>query len=260
MLSGHSTRLDAEGLNVEIVCDTLYLTDSPDTHHLPLKHDGQLAQIVKRAKEVWPPPSKSIPSGWSCAWESWPHLLTFYWFSPYFLMLPQIEMVVNITYKIPGETRPILFSTSDHEREVFIFTLVNDPAQFFLYDCGTQELSKILGVSTEDALIEKLGEGKEGGERGMGSLQLETLRPDAEGQSAIERILRRDDTVIPLLAEKFLDYTPEPTHPWDESLDAQNEDFTDEEELKQLGLLAEEIKDKLAAAPHVAQPSGSARP
>ena len=125
-------------------------------------------------------------------------------------MVPQIDMIANVLYRLPGETRPILFSNS---RNQFIFTLLQDPTRFFLYDVNGQTLSKFDGVAKEEDLVEKMDEDPE-------VLPLCTLIPDTEGQDAIRRILKRDETVIPLLAEQFLDYTPEITEKWQEDPNA----------------------------------------
>jgi hypothetical protein len=37
--------------------------------------------------------------------------------------------------------------------------------------------------------------------------EMKKLVPDEEGEECVQRILARNETVIPVLAEKFLDYT-----------------------------------------------------
>ncbi|KAF8635138.1 hypothetical protein AX15_000523 [Amanita polypyramis BW_CC] len=162
--------------------------------------------VIEHAKKVWPAPPRIPKGGWSSTWEHWPYLLTFYWFSPYFLMIPQIDMIANILYRLPGETRPILFSNS---RNQFVFTLLQDSTRFFLYDVNKQTLHEFDAIADEENLVEKMDEDPE-------VLPLRTLLPDTEGEDAIRRILERDETVLPLLAENFLDYTPEITEQWQE--------------------------------------------
>ncbi|KAF8652590.1 hypothetical protein AX16_004311 [Volvariella volvacea WC 439] len=210
--SSSNARLQKEGLQVDIRKD---------------EHE----QMIERAKSVWPSPSH-VPSGWSSAWEDWPHLLTFYWFSPYFLMLPQIEMVVNICHRIPGETRPLLFST---ESERFIFTLVKDPKRFFVFDIDKQELHEIEGAGDENALAKKMANGWRG-------LKTKIIPQDPEGVKAIERIMDRDESVIPVLAKEFLDYTPTPTHKWEEGMASGQEDMNEEEVLRKIEELVKDLE------------------
>jgi hypothetical protein len=118
-------------------------------------------------------------------------------------MIPQIEMIANILYNLPGETRPLLFSNS---RDQFVFTLFQEPTRFFLYDVNKQFLAEFDNVTSEEELVLKMDEDPE-------VLPLTILSPNPEGESAIQRILERDETVIPVLAENFLDYTPQATEP-----------------------------------------------
>ncbi|KAJ7752885.1 hypothetical protein B0H16DRAFT_780883 [Mycena metata] len=85
---------------------------------IPLHNSGPTtAALLAYAQTHWPAPSV-IPPGWSADWRKWDYLLTLFAFSPYFLRLPQIEMLVNVKYAIPGEVRPIMFSTA---RESVVF-------------------------------------------------------------------------------------------------------------------------------------------
>ncbi|KAF8888109.1 hypothetical protein BD779DRAFT_1525629 [Infundibulicybe gibba] len=208
-------RLEEDGLQVHITNEEMKL-------------------IIERAKEVWPGPPR-IPPGWSCNWETWPYLLTLYWLSPYYLMLPQIEMIVNIRHRIPGETRPLLYS---NEREAFVFTLVDDNTRFYAYMVAKQELRVFGGVKDEDALVQQL-------EAGLDLRSLPIVAVDKEGEEALQRILDRDEAVIPLLAQKFLDYTPDATHPWEENPDPEEHKFSDEEEIAELERLAGDMEKKL---------------
>ncbi|KAG5643019.1 hypothetical protein DXG03_001757 [Asterophora parasitica] len=179
-------------------------------------------QIIARAKKVWPCPP-SVPAGWSCKWEDWKYLLTFYWLSPYYLMLPQIEMAVNIRHAIRGETRPLLFS---NERQAFVFTLVDSPRKFFLFDGANGALYRFMSVGSEQALVHLMGQGDDAIQE-----RLHLVKPSPEGEEAVQRILARDAAVIPLLTDKFLDYTPVATKPWEEGHLSEVDELPDEEEL-----------------------------
>lgn len=191
--------------------------------------------MIERAKQVWPCPP-IIPAGWSCAWENWPYLFTFFWFSPYFLMLPQIEMLVNIQYRIPGEARPILYSD---ERDSFVF-VVN--GKFYFYDCRNLEMHQFEGQWTEESLV-----------RGMcgdfDAISKTKLEEDPEGAKVLRRIFDRDETVTQILGDKYLDYTPDVTETWEEtqSIRPGQPDLTEEEAEKELDRLADEVEKKLGS-------------
>ncbi|KAH0585181.1 hypothetical protein H2248_008437 [Termitomyces sp. 'cryptogamus'] len=169
----------------------------------PIINPDEYEKLLAHACKCWPP-APSVPPNWSCTWSEWEALLSYYWFSPYYLMLPQIELHVNIQYGIRGETRPILFS---NERDAFVFTIV-DSNRYFLFDGQFSALYCIKGVSNDHQLVELMIEGDD-----ALVARFEAIEESEEGLSAMQRILARDETVIPLLAEKFLHYTPVPTTP-----------------------------------------------
>ncbi|KAG6909072.1 hypothetical protein DXG01_002226 [Tephrocybe rancida] len=159
-------------------------------------------QLLAHANKCWPAPP-SVPSGWSCNWSEWDQLITYYWFSPYYLMLPQIDMHVNIQYGVRGDTRPVLFS---NEHQSFIFAISK---KYFLFDGAQSALYRIKDVRSDHQLVDLFAEGD-----GVFVARLKAVGANEEGQAVLRRIIERDETVIPLLAEKYLDYTPEPTTPW----------------------------------------------
>ncbi|KAJ7064569.1 hypothetical protein C8F01DRAFT_1354005 [Mycena amicta] len=46
--------------------------------------------------------------------KNWDYLRTLFAYSLYFLRLPQIHMLVNVKYAIPGDVKPVMYS-SKHE-------------------------------------------------------------------------------------------------------------------------------------------------
>ncbi|KAJ7056350.1 hypothetical protein C8F01DRAFT_1155847 [Mycena amicta] len=85
---------------------------------IPLPNsDPTTAALLAYAESHWLPPTV-VPSGWSTDWKKWDYLLTLFAYSPYFLRLPQIEMLVNVKYAIAGEVKPVMYS-SEHEALVF---------------------------------------------------------------------------------------------------------------------------------------------
>ncbi|KAG6862560.1 hypothetical protein C0995_000108 [Termitomyces sp. Mi166 len=171
------------------------------------EHDYEREILLAHASNSWPPPP-FVPPNWSCTWSEWEGLVTFYWLSSYYLMLPQVEMHVNIQYGIRGQTRPILFS---NERDAFVFTIV-DSNEYFLFDGCFSALFRIKDVCNDHELVELMAQGDDALVE-----RFEDLEESEEGLSVIQRILERDETVIPLLAEKFLHYTPVTTTPGMES-------------------------------------------
>ncbi|KAG6813412.1 hypothetical protein H0H92_011391 [Tricholoma furcatifolium] len=163
--------------------------------------DEELGGLLDQAEVSWPPPP-TIPPTWSCTWSEWEHLLTYYWFSPLYLMLPRIELLVNIEYGIRGETRPVLFS---NERKSFVFAI---GSKYFLLDGPAKALYRVKNVRNDQELVDLLMQGDD-----ELTLKLTAVERTDEGKAVMLRILKRDETVIPLLAEQFLTYTPTPTTP-----------------------------------------------
>ena len=152
-------------------------------------------------------------------------------------MLPQIEMLVNIKHRIPGETRPILFSTTNN---AFIFTLVEDETKLFYADGEKGEVWRFEGVHGEHELVSVMSQ--EGGEEKVKKM-LNKVTPDGEGQNVLTRILERDETVIPVLADKFLDYTPIKSMPWEEGGFVGDVQVSEEEEVELLNAMVKEAEE-----------------
>ncbi|KAE9397355.1 kinase-like protein [Gymnopus androsaceus JB14] len=183
--------------------------------------DDTLLAIFDRVKEVWPHPTVPIPAGWSANWEEWDMLVSIYWTSFQYLMLPQIEMVVNIYYAIPGETRPIIYN---HDG-AFIFTIVDRPSEFYVLNF--QNGTRIARLTCPDAPL------------------TETSVVELAAYSR-ERIMARDRSVIPEL-EKFLGYIPEHTELWEEhpGLDKEKlEKMTEDQQLVELQTLLREVETR----------------
>ncbi|KAJ3756317.1 hypothetical protein EV360DRAFT_72097 [Lentinula raphanica] len=211
--------------------------EEEDKEEMDIYTARTILSILDRAKEVWPTPKVPVPPGWSADWDCWDMLLSLYWTSPSYLMLPQIETIFNIYFGIKGETRPIVFSTPDleinqnaaEEKEgeeeegtenraykAFVFTVVERPDEFYLleyYDApalfkiSLPDSSSQQQRLTEFLLVELLATPNE--------LSFERIEPSPEGSAALDRILSRDSTVRPEL-EKFLGYIPEHTESWEE--------------------------------------------
>ncbi|KAJ7910790.1 hypothetical protein B0H13DRAFT_2272295 [Mycena leptocephala] len=107
------------------------------------------ASLLAYAATNWPIPSVIHP-GWSTSRKHWDYLLMLFALSPYFLRLPQIEILVNVKYAIPGQVRPIIYS---YVRECVLLwnEIPQDPDEppdavpdgaghVFLLNCRTFEL------------------------------------------------------------------------------------------------------------------------
>ncbi|KAK7052059.1 hypothetical protein R3P38DRAFT_3305917 [Favolaschia claudopus] len=181
---------------------------------IPLVNSGPTtASLLAYAN--WRSPSVILP-GWSSNWQSWDCLLTLFAFSPYFLRLPQIEMLVNVKFGIPGEAKPIMYS--DARQSVLFSTLVppdpelpgSDGAGYvFLLNCKTFEIwtyDPERGENAPDTIEELvLPVGAAPTPEGV---PIKKLDPGAEGEAALKRILDRGPTVISLLEDEFLGYAP----------------------------------------------------
>ncbi|KAF8624139.1 hypothetical protein AX17_007202 [Amanita inopinata Kibby_2008] len=143
-------------------------------------------------------------------------------------------MIANILYRLPGETRPLFFSNT---RNQFVFTLVEDPTRYFMYSMNEGALYEFEGIATGEDLVQRMEEDAD-------VLPLRVLEPNVEGEDVIRRILERDESVVPLLAERFLSYTPEITEPWEENPVASRMLSDEEREKIELGA-AEKVRQVL---------------
>ncbi|KAJ7811852.1 hypothetical protein B0H13DRAFT_514644 [Mycena leptocephala] len=179
-----------------------------------------IALLLAYAATNWPVPSV-IPPGWSASWKHWDYLLTLFALSPYFFCLPQVEMLVNVKYAIPGQVRPIIYSDA---RECVLFwteipqdpdeppDAVPDGAGHVFLNCRTFELYTYDGTHAKHAhappdTVKEILLLVAGAPTPEGAPMLK-LEPDAEGEAALQRILDRDASIIPLLESDFLGYAP----------------------------------------------------
>ncbi|KAJ6602752.1 hypothetical protein DFH09DRAFT_900028 [Mycena vulgaris] len=205
---------------------------------LPLENSGPTtAALLAYAAAHWPPPPV-LPAGWRADWDKWPHLLTLFAYSPYFLRLPQIEMLVAVRHAVPGEVRPLMYHPT---RDALVFQIdvadedegdgENEGAQIFYMDCDKFELWTYArgDADTVDELVLLIGAAAT-----PESVPLVRLPPDPAGAEALKRILSRDASVIPVLEEEFLGYAPRATTP--------------EEELQSADAADRSVRDRLEEA------------
>ncbi|KAJ7056371.1 hypothetical protein C8F01DRAFT_1155969 [Mycena amicta] len=223
---------------------------------IPLPNSGPTtAALLAYVESHWLPPTV-VPSGWSTDWKHWDYLLTLFAYSPYFLRLPQIEMLVNVKYAIPGEVKPVMYS-SEHEALVFAVDREDNgdakprdaerqedeeedgSAEVFYLNCRTFELyafdpehaPNVPPPETIDELLMLIGTAPP---PAPSTIPLFRLSPDENGEATLKRILARDDSVIPVLERDFLQYRPRAT--------------TLEEELVKADEVDAARREKLAAA------------
>ncbi|KAJ7750107.1 hypothetical protein DFH07DRAFT_941967 [Mycena maculata] len=182
---------------------------------LPLHNsDPTTATVLAYADAEWLPPSV-VPQGWSTDWANCPNLPSLFTLGPYFLPLPEIEMLINVKYGIPGEVRPLMYS---HARDSVVFQIdmsdlqdvgTEGAVQVFLLDCRTSELW-MYDADHDDNTPDTIDElvlliGAAPAPEGVPMVRLET---DPEGEEAVRRVHARDASVIPLLESTFLVYAP----------------------------------------------------
>ncbi|KAF7356025.1 hypothetical protein MVEN_00932000 [Mycena venus] len=212
---------------------------------LPLQNSGPTtATLLAYAAAHWPAPSV-LPPRWSANWRDWDYLLTLFAFSPYFLRLPQIEMLVNVKYGIPGEVRPIMYCDGagkgkDKEGD-WVLLSAEIPAEamedlepseaqpeeagvgedgagyVFLLNCRTFDIWTARRARRRRVLIVRPPSLPSPSPK---TSPCPNSPPDPAGESALARILARDASVIPLLESDFLGYAPRPTERAEELLSA----------------------------------------
>jgi len=111
-----------------------------------------------------------------------------------------------------------------------------------MYDIAEQVLWEFWGVESGEGLVRRMDGDLEALKR-----EMRQLVPDEEGEKCVERILARDETVIPVLAANFLDYTPEATHEWEENPTV-SEELDEDEEIEALETLVKDMEEKLGPA------------
>ncbi|KAJ7831575.1 hypothetical protein B0H13DRAFT_2289245 [Mycena leptocephala] len=188
--------------------------------------------LLAYAATNWPIPFV-IPPGWSASWKHWDYLLKLFALSPYLLRLPQIEMLMNVKYAIPGQVRPIIYS------DVRETLMSHDATRASHAHAAPDTVEEIV-------LLVAAAPTPEG-------VPMVKLEPDAEGEAALARILERDASVIPLLESDFLGYAPRATEP-DEGLMS-----ADEAKARQKEKFMQAIRNVEAYVPQTEELKANAR-
>ncbi|KAH6915604.1 hypothetical protein BKA70DRAFT_1253241 [Coprinopsis sp. MPI-PUGE-AT-0042] len=166
----------------------------------------------------------NLPKGWSSDWPKWENLFTFFYpANQYFIVIPQIEFMINIRYGIPGDIRPLMFN---NETEAFVFEVVErrfnergeyEPVEMrseeevertlYYVDWQEEEVYTVKNASTMKELTKMMV--RKGGS--LDALELSLLESDEEGEEMADRVLDSDASVLPLLEKKYLGYMPPPS-------------------------------------------------
>ncbi|KAJ7831577.1 hypothetical protein B0H13DRAFT_2113276, partial [Mycena leptocephala] len=140
-------------------------------------------------------------------------------------------MLMNVKYAIPSEVRPIIYSDT-RECVLFWAEIPQDPDELpdavpdgaghvFLLNCRTFELHTYDATHAKHApdIVEELVllVAAVPTPEGVPMLKLES---DPEGEAALQRILNRDASIIPLHESDFLGYAPRATEPDEELMSA----------------------------------------
>ncbi|KAL0579488.1 hypothetical protein V5O48_002530 [Marasmius crinis-equi] len=189
--------------------------------------------VIKRSQEVWPALQglEDVADVWSQDWAQWDDLFTLYWHSSHYLMIPAIEMFVNLQHGIEGETRPLLYSTplpdeewqavakeigadpNTSQNKYLLFTIVGkDDSVVYIGNLDTQHILQLFHGDkpvTVDTLVPLLSDTK--------NIQYTPIPRSPEGCKLLDRIFARDPTVREELGEeRWLGLVPPETQPWQE--------------------------------------------
>lgn len=137
-----------------------------DTYPLYSITDAAAHKAFEHAKANWPS-HPNPPEGWNTNWDEYGLLPTLFSPSPYFMMLPQIEMVCIRAGVKGSPVEGVMFNDEDGS----LVLKVGGGEQLYVFDMENTQISKF--------------DGAEGGS------PLESM----EGASLFERIIERDDTV-----------------------------------------------------------------
>ncbi|KAJ7910783.1 major facilitator superfamily domain-containing protein [Mycena leptocephala] len=163
---------------------------------------------------------------------------------PYFFRLPQIEMLVNVKYAIPGQVRRLIYLDA---RECVLFWTE------ILLDPGPATSSS--STAARDRAARR--HSTDAQECAHGEAQAER-----RGREALQRILDCDATVIPLLESDFLGYAPHATEPDEELIRVDEAAARQKEKLRHairnIEAYVAQTEEELAAdaAEHVPSTSG----
>ncbi|EAU90684.2 hypothetical protein CC1G_03953 [Coprinopsis cinerea okayama7 len=186
--------------------------------------------ILDYANTHWPR-TKTLPTGWSCTWPNWENLISFFYpTSQYFVVIPQIDFIINVRYAIPGEVQPVMFN---NDLNAFVFEVVERKSEeevqaqmakdkeqlererqkdqdrhrkLYYLDWEEGELYHITNAHTPRQLARLMIHSG-----GLSALSLSLIQSDPKGEEVADRILARDASVVPLLEENYLGYTPVPS-------------------------------------------------
>ncbi|KAJ2916706.1 hypothetical protein MD484_g3717, partial [Candolleomyces efflorescens] len=141
-------------------------------------------------------------------------MFTFYYPTPHcFLLIPQIDVLLNVRYGIPGEARPLVYN---NELEAFFFEVTDrgvrtdisareKPRTIYFMDWKAEELYLVENAKTIKEVSEAMVTSG-----GLGGLKMRRLNEDPEGEKLVDRLLEEDEEVVPLLVSR-LGYMPTPS-------------------------------------------------
>ncbi|KAI4520866.1 hypothetical protein K523DRAFT_247261 [Schizophyllum commune Tattone D] len=157
-------------------------------------------------------------------WARFPYFMTYIPPSPYYLMLPQLQMVVNIKYGLKGAVVPQMYDPK-HEALVFAMRRWDEgdveaaaPRYYWLH-CPTGEVSEFLlpdMSGAEESLAARWESAEESLTELLSAVSVQEapqipLEADAKGLAIIERIMNRDPTVIDVLEKEYFGFKISPT-------------------------------------------------
>ncbi|KAL1731262.1 hypothetical protein EV714DRAFT_209262 [Schizophyllum commune] len=157
-------------------------------------------------------------------WARFPYFMTYIPPSPYYLMLPQLQMVINIKYGLKGAVVPQMYDPK-HEALVFAMRRWDEgdveaaaPRYYWLH-CPTGEASEFLlpdMSGAEESLAARWESAEESLTELLSAVSVQEapqmpLEADPKGLAIIERIMNRDPTVIDVLEKEYFGFKISPT-------------------------------------------------
>ncbi|KAL1742159.1 hypothetical protein HDZ31DRAFT_43824 [Schizophyllum fasciatum] len=170
------------------------------------------------------PPTSSAPPRIPGDWARFPYFMTYIPPSPYYLMLPQLQMVVNIKYGLRGAVVPQMY---DPRQEALVFAMRRWDAgdaeaaapRYYWLHCPTGDVSEFLlpDMSGEaDDLMARWEGAEESLTELLAAVSVQEapqmpLEPDPKGLDILERIMNRDPSVIEVLEKDYFNFKLSPT-------------------------------------------------
>lgn len=193
--------------------------EDPFFHRAYAKDTRPTGSPSQDEKDKTPTGLPRIPGDWA----RFPYFMTYVAPSPYYLMLPQLQMIVNIKYGLRGDVVPLMY---DPKHEALVFSMRRwaegieaASPHFYWLHCPSGEVSEFLLPDNSDELDTLMARWEDAEENltsllsavGIRQAPQTPLEPDAKGLEVINRIMERDPGVIEVLENDYFSFKIAPT-------------------------------------------------